>query len=486
MNPSELWYMPGHRIIGLIHQKEISATEVAIAFFERIEAVEPKIGALLHDTQENALRTAKKIDVALSKKESLSPLAGLPVTIKDNICVKGVKTTCASKILENYVPVYNAFAAEKLIEQQVLLLGKTNMDEFAFGSSTENSAFKITRNPWDMERVPGGSSGGSAAAVAAGMTPVALGSDTGGSVRQPAALCGVVGLKPTYGRVSRYGLVAFASSLDQIGPITRDVKDCALVLKHIAGHNWRDSTCLTNEVPDYPGMLKPEINGLKIGIIKQLTGEGLETAVKDVFDKAVDVLTGNGAVVDEVSIPSIDYCVPAYYLIGPAEASSNLARFDGVRYGVRVEGDEVVDMHKKTRGRGFGDEAKRRVMLGTYALSAGYYEAYYGQAQKVRTLIIDEFNKAYETFDVLISPTSPTTAFRIGSKTDDPLAMYLSDVCTIAANLTGIPAISVPCGLANNLPVGLQITGKMLDEPTVLQVAYAYEQLSGNILIPRV
>lgn len=484
MSKTELHFLPGNKIIDLIHSKEISAREVAEVFSERIETTEPKVDAFLHNMRSSGLEAADLVDKAISTGVELQALAGLPVGIKDNMCMNGVPTTCASKILENYVPVYTSTAVQKLMDGQVAVLGKTNMDEFAFGSSTENSAFKVTRNPWDTDRVPGGSSGGSAAAVAAGMVPVALGSDTGGSIRQPAALCGVVGMKPTYGRVSRYGLVAFASSLDQIGPITKDVKDSAMVLTAISGHDRLDSTSLSIETPDFTSNLNASIKGLKIGVIKELTGYGLEPGVKENFDRAVKKFEENGAFVEEISMPSIKHSTSAYYLIGPAEASSNLARFDGVRYGVRVEGSEIVETHKKTRGQGFGEEAKRRIMLGTYALSAGYYDAYYGQAQKVRTLIINEFNGLFSKYDVLMSPTSPTTAFKIGEKTTDPLSMYLSDVCTIAVNLAGIPAISVPCGLSEGLPVGLQIMGKQLDEQTVLNTAFAYEQLSGHIFNP--
>lgn len=486
MNRSDLYFLPGNKLLDMIHNKEISAEEVTAAFNERVESIDPVVDAFLHTTGDKALEQARKVDESLAKGEKVEALAGLPVAIKDNMCMKGVPTTCASKILENYIPIYTSTAVEKLLEEQVAVLGKTNMDEFAFGSSTENSAFKVTKNPWDANRVPGGSSGGSAAAVAAGMVPVALGSDTGGSIRQPAALCGVVGMKPTYGRVSRYGLVAFASSLDQIGPITKDVKDCAMVLNAITGHDKLDSTSLPDEAPDYVSNLNPEIKGLKVGLITELVGKGLEQGVKDVFYEAVKLLADNGAEIEEISVPSIEYSTSAYYLIGPAEASSNLARFDGVRYGNRVDAVDVVEMNKKTRGQGFGDEAKRRIMLGTYALSAGYYDAYYGQAQKIRTLIINDLNECFSKFDVLISPTSPTTAFEIGSKTTDPLSMYLSDVCTIAVNLAGIPAISVPCGLSGGLPVGLQIIGRQMDEQSVLNVAYGYEQLAGQILNPKI
>jgi aspartyl-tRNA(Asn)/glutamyl-tRNA(Gln) amidotransferase subunit A len=402
------------------------------------------------------------------------------MALKDNICTEGIPTTCASKILDNFIPPYSADVYERLQRAGCVLIGKANLDEFAMGSSTENSAFKITRNPWDEKRVPGGSSGGSAAAVAAGMAVFALGSDTGGSIRQPSAMCGVVGMKPTYGRVSRYGLVAFASSLDQIGPITRDVRDCALVLNHICGHDRRDSTSVDVEVPDFEKGLEQGIKGMRIGIPSEYFGEGIDRGVKERVQEAIKVLENLGAVCDEVSLPHTEYALPAYYIISSAEASSNLARYDGIRYGRRAEGySDLVDMFVRTRSDGFGREVKRRIMLGTYALSSGYYDAYYKKAQQVRTLIKEDFDRVFEGCDIIVGPTTPTVAFRAGEKTDDPLQMYLSDVYTIPVNIAGLPALSVPCGFSEGLPVGLQFIGKPFAESTLLRAAYAYEQSTG-------
>jgi aspartyl-tRNA(Asn)/glutamyl-tRNA(Gln) amidotransferase subunit A len=399
------------------------------------------------------------------------------MAVKDVFCTRGVRTTCGSLILEDYVPVYDATVLERLHREGLIMVGKANMDEFAMGSSTENSAYGPTRNPWDLGKVPGGSSGGSAAAVAAGEAIWALGSDTGGSIRQPASFCGLVGLKPTYGLVSRYGLVAFASSLDQVGPITRDVRDCALLLSLIAGHDPLDSTSLELEVPDYLAATQGDIRGLRVGVPRELMQEGLTPGVREAVEKSIDLFAQLGAEVEEATLPNLDYALSAYYIIAPAEASSNLARFDGVRYGLRVGGaEDMMEMYGRTRAAGFGPEVKRRIMLGTYALSAGYYDAYYGQAQKVRTLIVRDFRAAYERFDVLVSPTSPTPAFGLGEKVEDPLAMYLSDVCTIPVNLAGIPAINIPCGLEDGLPVGLQIMGKVLGEVTILRAARAMEE----------
>ena len=461
-----LYKLTAHELQKKLNDKEIKATEIKDSVFKRISEVEAKVDSYVTDLSS---------DTEFGK-ESDSAFNNIPLAIKDNMCTDGIKTTCSSKILEDFIPVYDATVTTKLKEAGVVLTGKTNLDEFAMGSSTENSAFKPTKNPWDLERVPGGSSGGSAAAVAAGECIAALGSDTGGSIRQPASLCGVVGMKPTYGLVSRYGLVAFASSLDQIGPITKDVTDCASLLKIIAGHDKFDSTSLDIEIPDYSKALSKDIKGLKIGVVKELMVEGIEDGVAKAVSAAVEKLKEAGAQVGEVSLPHIEYALSAYYLIAPSEASSNLARFDGVRYGYRAEAEDLLEMYKKTRSEGFGDEVKRRIMLGTYALSAGYYQAYYGQAQKVRTLIIEDFKKAYEKYDILVSPTSPTTAFKIGEKIDDPLQMYLSDIATIPANLAGIPAISIPCGLSKKMPVGFQIMGKHLDEVTVLKTAYSLEQ----------
>lgn len=405
-----------------------------------------------------------------------SVLDGIPVAVKDNICDRGGSASCGSKILDGFEPVYDATVVANLRASGAIVYGKTNLDEFAMGSSTENSAFGPTRNPWDLERVPGGSSGGSAAAVAAGEAICALGSDTGGSIRQPAAFCGVVGLKPTYGLVSRYGLVAFASSLDQIGPITRTVRDAAILLGAIAGHDDMDSTSVDVPIPDYESMLSKDVAGLRVGLVTQLRGEGIDPDVKRAFDDGVDILRRAGAVVEEVSLPTLEYALAAYYIIAPAEASSNLARFDGVRYGFRAaDAEDMLQAYMQTRSQGFGAEVKRRIMLGTYALSAGYYEAYYGQAQKVRTMVINDFKRAFLDHDVLVSPTTPTTAFRIGEKTDDPMKMYMSDICTIPANLAGIPAISLPCGLAAGLPVGLQIMGDYFSEAALLSVANRIE-----------
>lgn len=477
----DLCKLTAHELNRMLKKGEISITDPCKSVFERIKAVEDRIKAYVTLTEKVALSKAGEVDGNLKGGKAISPLTGIPVAIKDNMCTKGVLTTCASKILGNYVPVYTSTVVERLVAQGAVMVGKTNMDEFAMGSSTENSAFGVTRNPWNLETVPGGSSGGSAAAAAADEAIVALGSDTGGSIRQPAALCGVVGMKPTYGLVSRYGLVAFASSLDQIGPITKDVTDCALVLNCICGHDRMDSTSLKVDIPDYTKALVDDIEGLRIGVVRELMGEGIESGVRDSVDKAIVLLESLGAVCEEVSLSHLDYALSAYYLIAPAEASSNLARFDGVRYGYRTPGalEDMIEMYSKTRAEGFGNEVKRRIMLGTYALSAGYYEAYYGQAQKVRTLIVEDFNRAFGKFDVLVSPTSPTVAFKIGERYEDPLRMYMSDICTIPVNLAGIPGISVPCGLVDGLPVGLQIMGKALDETTVLRVAYAFEQEFG-------
>uniref|UniRef100_A0A7C2I134 Glutamyl-tRNA(Gln) amidotransferase subunit A n=1 Tax=Ammonifex degensii TaxID=42838 RepID=A0A7C2I134_9THEO len=475
----DLCFLPAYELGRLLRERKISAVELTGAIFSRLDAVEDKVKAYLLVLREEALEQARVVDAALAAGEELPPLAGIPLAVKDNICIRGVETTCASRILKGFIPPYDATVIERLREQRVVFTGKTNMDEFAMGSSTENSGFYPSANPWDLARVPGGSSGGSAAAVAAGEAVLALGSDTGGSIRQPAAFCGVVGLKPTYGLVSRYGLVAFASSLDQIGPIARNVRDCALLLGALAGHDRRDSTSVPQEVPDYTGFLVPEIKGFRIGVPREYTGEGIAPEVRAVFERVVDVLTGLGAVVAETSLPHTRYALPAYYLIAPAEASSNLARYDGVRYGLRVPAEDVVTMYKKTRSRGFGAEVKRRVMLGTYALSAGYYEAYYLKALKVRTLIRRDFDAAFEKFDLLLSPTAPTPAFRIGEKVADPLAMYLSDICTLAVNLAGVPAISVPGGFAGHLPVGVQFIGPPFAEGRLLRAAYALEQETG-------
>lgn len=476
----KLFDLPAHQLHEMLKAKEISAVELCKDVFSRIKDVEEKVKAYVTLTEDMALRQAHDVDLRIKEGQNISALAGIPVAVKDNMCTKGIKTTCSSRILGNFNPVYNSNVVDKVLSEGVALVGKTNLDEFAMGSSTENSAFQVTRNPWKLDAVPGGSSGGSAAAVAAGEAILALGSDTGGSIRQPAALCGVVGLKPTYGLVSRYGLVAFASSLDQIGPIARDVEDCALLLNCISGHDPMDSTSIETERKDYTKSLINDVKGIKIGIPKEFMGEGIQPEVKAAVENAIKLLESQGAPAIETSLPSSEYALSAYYIIAPAEASSNLARFDGVRYGYRTEqADDVIEMYAKTRAEGFGSEVKRRIMLGTYALSAGYYAAYYGQAQKIRTLIVNDFKKAFEEFDVLISPTAPTVAFNIGEKTTDPLQMYLSDVCTIPVNLAGIPGISIPCGQAEGLPIGLQIMGKALDEETILRVAYTFEQNFG-------
>jgi len=476
----DLYRLPAHQLHKMLRNKELSAVELCKSVFSRIKAVEGKVEAYVTLTESEALKKAEEVDEKIRSGEKVSPLAGIPVAIKDNMCTKGIRTTCSSKILKDYEPAYNATVVNKLLEEDIVLTGKTNLDEFAMGSSTENSAFQVTHNPWKPGTVPGGSSGGSAAAVAAGEAIMALGSDTGGSIRQPAALCGVVGLKPTYGLVSRYGLVAFASSLDQIGPITKDVTDSAILLNYISGHDHRDSTSVELETLDYTKALVNDVKNLRIGIPVELMSEGTEPAVKGAVNQALVLLESLGASIEETSLAHVDYALSAYYIIAPAEASSNLARFDGVRYGYRTEvAEDILEMYGKTRAEGFGDEVKRRIMLGTYALSAGYYSAYYGQAQKIRTLIVQDFRKAFEKFDVLISPTSPTVAFKIGEKVSDPLQMYMSDVCTIPVNLAGNAGISIPCGLADGLPVGLQIMGKPFDEETVLRVAYTFEQNFG-------
>jgi aspartyl-tRNA(Asn)/glutamyl-tRNA(Gln) amidotransferase subunit A len=478
---SELWELSGHELSALIRSGEATASEVTESVSRRAEAVEDQVHSFLTLTPDVARAKAAEIDEARRRGEELGPAAGVPLALKDIICTKGIRSTAASKILENYIPPYSATVAERLDAAGTPLVGKTNLDEFAMGSSTENSAYFPTRNPWDLERVPGGSSGGSAAAVAAGQAVWALGTDTGGSIRQPAALCGVVGLKTTYGLVSRHGLIAFASSLDQAGPITRDVTDAATLLEIIAGGDPMDSTSLPNPVPDYVSYLGRGIDGLRIGVVKELSEEGLQEGVRQRFQEAVLVLEKLGARVGEVGLESFGCGIDIYYLIAPAEASSNLARFDGVRYGLRVPGSDVEQMNRATRARGFGAEVKRRIMLGTYTLSAGYYDAFYLKAQKARTLIVNDFARAYRDFDLLVSPTSPTTAFKLGERTQDPLTMYLSDICTVPTSLAGAAAISVPCGLSpdDGLPVGLQFMAKGLDEPTMLTAAYAFEQEFG-------
>jgi len=456
---------------------EISAREVVAGYYERIQAVEDRVQAFVCQTRELAERKAAEIDEKRAAGEPLGPLAGVPIAVKDLLCTKGLPTTCCSKILENFRPPYDATVIERCHQADMPIVGKTNMDEFAMGSSTENSAFQVTRNPWDLETVPGGSSGGSAAAVAACEAPLALGSDTGGSIRQPAALCGIVGMKPTYGRVSRYGLIAYASSLDQIGPFARTVTDCALLLQVIAGHDPRDATSADLPVPDYVATLDAGIEGLKIGVIRELVyGQGIHPGVKARVLEAIDTLQNLGAECEEVSLPNIDYSMPVYYIIAPAECSSNLARFDGVRYGHRTNRpvSDIYDLFAKTRGEGFGEEVRLRIMLGTYALSAGYYDAYYLKALKVRTLIKKDFDTAWEKYDLLVCPTSPTTAWKFGEF--DQLALKLADICTIPVNIAGVAGLSVPCGFDDGKPVGLQLIGKPFSEDLLLRAAYAYEQ----------
>ncbi len=458
--------------------KERTAVEITTEALERINDLEPKLKAFLSVTADYALEQAKKADSKIAVGEEIGILEGIPIGIKDNMCTQGIKTTCASQILTNFVPPYESTVTQKLKDAGAVMVGKTNLDEFAMGSSTENSGFQVTANPWDLSRVPGGSSGGSAAAVAAGECMVALGSDTGGSIRQPAALCGVLGLKPTYGLVSRFGLVAYASSLDQIGPFARNVEDAAILLNAIAGHDRRDSTSLNIDIPDYTQYLQPELKkGLKIGVISETFGEGLDSVVAETVKNAIAKLQELGAEVQEISCPRFRYGLPVYYIIAPSEASANLARYDAVKYGIRKEADNLVDMYSNTRAAGFGTEVKRRIMLGTYALSAGYYDAYYLKAQKVRTLIKQDFEQAFEAVDVLICPTTPTTAFKAGEKTSDPLSMYLSDLMTIPVNLAGLPGMSLPCGFDRaGLPIGMQLIGNVLREDMLFHVAHAYEQ----------
>jgi aspartyl-tRNA(Asn)/glutamyl-tRNA(Gln) amidotransferase subunit A len=470
-----------HELRDLLDAREVSAREVTEAFYRRIETLDERVRAYLTLTPELALAQAKQADDRRLAGES-SSLLGIPLAIKDVICTEGVRTTCGSRMLHNFMPPYDATVMKRLKAAGAIVLGKTNMDEFAMGSSTEHSAYGITHNPWDVSAIPGGSSGGSAAAVAADECVAALGTDTGGSIRQPAACCGIVGLKPTYGRVSRYGLVAFASSLDQIGPMTKDVCDAALLMNVIAGNDPLDSTSADIAVPDFTHGLTGDVNGLRIGIPREYFIAGIDPAVEQAVRAAVGVLEGAGAITEEVSLPHTEYGVAAYYILAPSEASSNLARYDGVKYGYRTaQWTNLRDMYRRTREEGFGPEVKRRIMLGTYALSAGYYEAYYKKAQQVRTLIRRDFEQAFQQVDVLVAPTAPTPAFKIGEKTDDPLQMYLYDVHTIPVNLAGVPGISVPCGFnAAGLPIGLQVIGKPFDEATVLRVAYAFEQLTDH------
>ncbi|MBP1930094.1 aspartyl-tRNA(Asn)/glutamyl-tRNA(Gln) amidotransferase subunit A [Ammoniphilus resinae] len=465
-------------IHNALSNKEMSVSELVEASFKRIQETDETVKAFLTLDEDRAKAKAKQLDEQLGKGDEMGLLFGLPAAIKDNIVTENLKTTCGSKLLANYDPIYNATAMDRLSAAEAIVIGKTNMDEFGMGSSTENSGFQLTHNPWNPEYVPGGSSGGSAAAIAAGQAYFALGTDTGGSIRQPASFCGVVGLKPTYGLVSRFGLVAYASSFDVIGPITKNVEDAAYVLSVLAAHDPYDSTSAEVEIPDYISALTGEVKGLKVGVPKELLGEGIDPDVKNGVLEALKVLEGLGAIVEEVSLPHTEYAVPTYYILAPSEASSNLARYDGVRYGVRADNaDNLIEMYKESRSHGFGSEVKRRIMLGTYALSSGYYDAYYKKAQKVRTLIKQDFDQLFAKYDVIVGPTAPTTAFKMGEKVSDPLTMYLNDICTVPVNLAGIPAISVPCGFAQNgMPIGLQIMGKHFDEATVLRVAHAFEK----------
>ncbi len=473
----ELYALTIHELQDRLKAGEVSAGALARAVFDRIRAVEPEVHAYITLLEEPALAQADRADRAI-RDGDLRALTGIPIALKDIFCTRGFRTTCGSRILENFVPPYDATVVEKLAAAGAVFTGKTNMDEFAMGSSTETSYFGLTRNPWDLDRIPGGSSGGSAAAVAADECIAALGSDTGGSIRQPAALCGVVGLKPTYGRVSRYGLVAFASSLDQIGPFTKDVEDAAILMNVIAGYDPRESTSVPEDVPDYRAFLGRGIDGWTVGIPKEYFVAGLDPEVERAVRDAIGVIEGLGARCVEVSLPHTEHCLAVYYIVAPAEASSNLARYDGVRYGYRSpDGRDLMEMFKKSRSAGFGAEVKRRIMLGTYALSSGYYDAYYKKASQVRALIKNDFDAAFRTCDALVTPTTPTPAFRIGEKTDDPLQMYLSDILTISTNLAGIPGISVPCGYtAAGLPVGVQFQTAHFAEGKLLQIAAAYEK----------
>ncbi len=467
-----------HELQEKLKNKELTITQITNAYVDRINEKEKDVQAFVTTLTDEANKQASEIEDKVNKGEITGEFAGIPIGIKDNMCTKGVKTTCSSKMLENFVSPYDATVVEKLNDENIINLGKLNMDEFAMGGSTEYSYFKKTRNPWNLNKVPGGSSGGSAAAVAANLVPWALGSDTGGSIRQPASFCGVVGLKPTYGLVSRYGLVAFASSLDQIGPITKDVKDSAMLLNVIAGHDEKDSTSSDREKVDYTKCLKNDVKGLKIGVPKEFFGDGINEEVKQTLLDAIERYKKLGAEIEEFSLDIANYSLASYYIIGCAEASSNLGRFDGIRYGYRTpEFKNLKELYKKSRSEGFGAEVKRRIILGTYVLSSGYYDAYYKKAQQVRTLVINEFNKGFEKYDVILTPTSPTVAFDIGSKSDNPLEMYLADICTVSVNIAGLPGISIPCGVdSQGMPIGMQLIGNRFCEETILNAAYTFEQ----------
>ena len=472
-----LYSLTLHELQTKLRKREISSQELTEAVFQRISATEDRVHAFITLCHDTALREAKRADERLGREKESVPLLGIPIALKDIFLTREVLTTCGSKILGNFIPPYDGTTVKKLKGAGAVIVGKTNLDEFAMGSSTENSAFFVTRNPWSLERVPGGSSGGSAAAVAADQCVAALGTDTGGSIRQPAACCGIVGLKPTYGRVSRFGIIAYASSLDQVGPMTKNVMDSALMLEAIAGHDPSDSTSINAPVPPFSRYLDGDVKGLRVGIPKEYFIPGMQPEVEQAVKEGLRTLERNGIETEEISLPHTEYAVAGYYLVATAEASSNLARYDGMKYGLRVPGTDLGGTYMKTREQGFGPEVKRRIMLGTYALSAGYYDAYYLKAQKVRALIKKDFEDAFKTCDAIITPTSPTTAFKIGEKTQDPLQMYLSDIFTISVNLAGLPGLSVPCGFdSDGLPIGMQIIGKHLDEATILRIAYAYEQ----------
>jgi aspartyl-tRNA(Asn)/glutamyl-tRNA(Gln) amidotransferase subunit A len=473
----ELPFLTISEVSRFIKRREISPVELTQSVLNRIEKIDPKLGAFISVLKDEALNTAKEAEKLISSGTYLGPLHGVPISIKDIFLMKGIRTTCGSRILENFVSPYDATVVEKLKQAGAVIVGKNNLDEFAMGSSTENSYFGPTKNPWDLERVAGGSSGGSAASTAVSLCFASVGTDTGGSIRQPAALCGIVGLKPTYGRVSRFGMIAFASSLDQAGPFTRTVEDTALMLNVIAGGDPRDSTSVRIPVPDYTKHIKDEIKGIKIGVPKEYFIKGIDVEIEESVKVAISLIEDLGGSIEEISLPHTEYAVSVYYILAPSEASSNLARYDGVRYGFRVSNaDSIRDMYMRTRAQGFGSEVKRRIMIGTYALSAGYYDAYYLKAQRVRTLIKRDFDEAFKRVDVIITPTSPEAAFKVGEKTDNPLKMYLSDIFTIPCNLVGLPGISIPCGFTSGgLPIGLQILGKPFDEDTLLRVAHNYE-----------
>ncbi|HOO55706.1 MAG TPA: Asp-tRNA(Asn)/Glu-tRNA(Gln) amidotransferase subunit GatA [bacterium] len=476
----ELFSKKAHELLGMLRVGEIDPEDVITSVFDHIKKNNQEIQSFIMLLEEDAIKRAKELKDA----DRSLPLYGIPVAVKDNMCMDGINTTCASRILDPYKPPYDATVIKKLKEAGAIIVGKTNMDEFAMGSSTEHSGFFPTHNPWDTERVPGGSSGGSAAAAAASFCSISLGSDTGGSIRQPASFCGVVGMKPTYGSVSRYGLIAFASSLDQIGPFSRDVEDCAMMMNVISGYDSKDSTSVNRAYSDFTEALSTDIKGMKIGVIKEFLGEGISEGVVEKLREAITLLKDMGATIIEIELPIVKYALPVYYIIAPAEASSNLARYDGVQYGMRVEKDDIISMYCSTRKEGFGDEVKRRIMLGTYALSAGYYDAYYLRALKVRSLIVRDIEDAFKKCDLMVTPTAPTTAFKIGEKQADPLSMYMNDICTIPVNLAGIPGISIPCGLSEGMPVGMQFIGPAFSENILLKASYAYERSAGVLECP--